>query len=82
MLLKLGAPVRVPGCLSAAAWDSLQQGLQSLTCQSFTSQKLTLTVNPALQLKKHQWQASSSIADPASLRRGPTFPGKCTQGLV
>lgn len=62
MLLKLGAPVRVPGCLSAAAWDSLQQGLQSLTCQSFTSQKPTLTVNPALQLKKHQWQASSVLA--------------------
>lgn len=82
MLLKLGAPFRVPGCLSAAAWDSLQWGLQSLTCQSFTSKKPTLTVNPALQLKKHQWRPVLALLIQHPSGEVQPFPGKCTQGLV
>lgn len=85
---KLGAllmlPYKVPTAILLLLHGTVfSEAYRSLTYQHFTRKELTLTVNPALQLK-HQclWQPSSIIADPVSLRRGPTFPGKCTLGLV
>lgn len=55
----------------------------NLIHQYSTLKELKLTVNSALQLKYQcLWQANSIMAERASLRRGPTFLSKCTQGLV
>ena len=55
----------------------------NLIHQYSTLEELKLTVNSALQLKYQcLWQANSIMAERASLRRGPTFLSKCTQGLV
>ena len=54
----------------------------NLIHQYSTLEELKLTVNSALQLKYQcLWQANSIMAERASLRRGPTFLSKCTQGF-